>query len=196
MTTYTYIAYSSWLILILVWLPGYFVNKHTIKRPNRVSRLVAYVLIIIGWALFFSHTQCSLHGFGECTLAGIRVTPRTALFGAVGLALDLVSIAFAIWARIMLGGNWANMIALKENHKLIQGGPYAIVRHPIYTGFIFGMLGTALTIGLLTSYLGVLLNLGGVLIRIHDEEALMAHEFGQVHTAWRTRTKKFIPFIW
>jgi protein-S-isoprenylcysteine O-methyltransferase Ste14 len=116
--------------------------------------------------------------------------------GIVGLALDITGVAFAIWARITLGNNWSNAITLKENHELVQGGPYAFVRHPIYTGMFVAMLGTALTIGTVISYLGVISSLVGILIRIRDEDALMAKEFGEAHTAYRTRTKALIPFIW
>ena len=66
--------------------------------------------------------------------------------------------------------NWSNAIALKEGHELVIQGPYRIVRHPIYTGMLFSMFGVALTLGSLFSYLGVILFMIGVLIRIHDEE--------------------------
>jgi protein-S-isoprenylcysteine O-methyltransferase Ste14 len=78
----------------------------------------------------------------------------------------------------------------------VQKGPYAIIRHPIYTGLLFAALGTAVTIGRLADYIGVIFILAAILIRIHDEDALMAGQFPESHSTYRLQTKKLIPFIW
>jgi protein-S-isoprenylcysteine O-methyltransferase Ste14 len=186
---YTAIAYSSWLVLWLVWLPGYFTSKRTVDRPERGKQLVALFYIYAGFALIFSHG-----GFGS--FLGIRVTPEMHLLGQIGLGLDLVGILFAIWARWALGRNWSNVMALKEKHELVQTGPYGIVRHPIYTGMLLGVLGTAMTTGLLASYLGFICMLIGLLIRTQSEDRLMAKQFPETHPSYRQRTKKLIPLIW
>ncbi len=194
---YTQIAYWSWIAIFLVWLPGYFTGKRTIQRPNPIRRAIAYVLLIAGFMFLFSNSG-SGNSFAERFLAvpHIFVTPHTAAFGILGLIVDLIAIVFAIWARITLGRNWSNAIALKENHELVQSGPYAVVRHPIYTGLLFAALGTALTMGRLTDYIGVVLLVIAILIRIQDEDALMAEQFPGLHPAYRQRTKKLIPFVW
>jgi len=186
---YTIITFISWFILWAVWLPGYFTGKKTIQRPNKVSSYLAYAFIILGFVFLFANKKV----FG---VPYSQITPHTTALGIIGMIVDLLAVAFAIWARITLGSNWANMIALKENHQLIQSGPYAIVRHPIYTGFVFATLGISITIGRLTDYLGVFIMLIGMLIRIKDEDALMAKEFTIEHADYRKKTKKLIPFIW
>jgi len=109
----------------------------------------------------------------------------------------LAGVAFAVWARVVLGHNWSGLVMMvRDGHQLVQRGPYAIVRHPIYTGMFFAILGTALTIGTLASWLAVASGLAGILIRVDVEERLMASEFGEAHAAYRQRTRKFIPFIW
>lgn len=185
-TIYTHIAYWSWIALFIVWIPGYFTGKRTVERPNPVRRIVAMAFIIVGFGFMFSYFSFFSN----------EITPQTGALGLIGVLIDLVSVAFAIWARVTLGRNWSNAIALKEGHELIKRGPYAIVRHPIYTGLLFATLGSALTVGTATSYIGLAFLLAGVLIRIHDEDALMAREFPNEHPAYRDRVKALIPFVW
>jgi protein-S-isoprenylcysteine O-methyltransferase Ste14 len=186
---YTAIAYGSWLVLGLVWLPGYFTSKKTVARPERGKQVGAILFIWAGFALVFNPG-----GFG--TLLGIRLTLQTGLPAQMGLALDLLGVLFAIWARLTIGRNWSNIMALKEKHELVQTGPYSIVRHPIYTGMLLAVLGTAMTTGSLASYLGFICMLIGLLIRIQSEDRLMARQFPETHPAYRQRTRKLVPFIW
>lgn len=196
-SVYTITAFWSWLVLLLVWLPGYFTGKRTIRRPNPIRRSIAYAFLIIGYFFLFSYSGLmSATPQHSLPILHIQFTPQTAVFGIVGLAIDLAGIALAIWARIILGRNWSNAIALKDSHELIQHGPYALVRHPIYTGMLFATFGTALTIGRVTDYIGVLFILAAILIRIRDEDALMAEQFPESHPAYRQKTKKLFPFIW
>jgi len=129
------------------------------------------IFIIAGFAFLFSNQ-------GQWT---VQVTAQTIGLGIVGLMIDLIFVIFAISARFIIGRNWSGAIALKEGHELVQRGPYAIVRHPIYTGMLFATFGVALTLGSLSAYLGVVLLLVGMLIRIHDEDALMAQQFPSEH---------------
>jgi protein-S-isoprenylcysteine O-methyltransferase Ste14 len=76
-------------------------------------------------------------------LLGTRLVPDSAIVQWTGLIATAAGIALAIWARFMLGGNWSATVKLKQNHTLIRNGLYAVVRHPIYSGFLLAMLGTA-----------------------------------------------------
>lgn len=194
---YTIIAFWSWFALLVVWLPGYFSGKRTVRRPNKVRRSIAYVFLVIGYFFLFSYSGFSSSApQHSLAILHIQITPQISAFGIIGLVIDVFGIAFAIWARIVLGSNWSNAIALKDNHQLVQKGPYAIVRHPIYTGMLFATFGTALTIGKLTDFIGVLFIIAAILIRIQDEDALMAKEFPESHPNYKQRTKKLIPFVW
>jgi protein-S-isoprenylcysteine O-methyltransferase Ste14 len=185
----TAVAYGSWVVLMLVWLPGYFMSKRTIARPERGRQVGALVFIWAGFALIFNPG-----GWGS--FLGTRLTPRMGLPAQIGLALDLVGVLFAIWARLTIGRNWSNTMALKEKHELVQTGPYGIVRHPIYAGMSLAVLGTAMTTGSLASYLGFVCMLMGLLIRIQSEDRLMARQFPETHPAYRQRTKRLVPLIW
>ena len=83
----------------------------------------------------------------------------------LGVALAAGGIAVAFWARWHLGTNWSGMVTLKEGHQLIRTGPYRAMRHPIYTGILLALLGTAITFGEVRA-----------LARGGDRVALLLHE--------------------
>jgi len=187
---YVTIADWSWIVLAAVWLPGYFVTKPAARTPDRGRQRVTTLLLCAAFVLLLAPRIGSAVGLPAA------ITPGLAVFGPLGVALDLAEIAFAIWARITLGRNWSGAAEVKQAHELVRRGPYAVVRHPIYTGLLTAMLGTALTMGRPAAYLGVLCGVAAILMRIPHEDALMAEEFGDVHAAYRRRTKTLIPLVW
>ena len=185
---FTMVAYWSWLAIGLVWLRGYFTSKKAAGVPNLALQIPASALLVAGFTLLFNP--------GSHILSQ-QITPYTAPFGSIGLVLDLIGVGFAIWARLTLGTNWSGMVmTIKHGHELVQTGPYAIVRHPIYAGFLLAMAGTALTIGTLASYLGLAAALVALMIRVSIEENLMSEQFREDHEAYRRHTCKLIPFVW
>lgn len=182
------IIYVSWLALLLVWLPGYFTNRGNSSAPNLRLQISTSALLIIGFVLLLNPNIGGL---------GTPITPLTTLFGVAGVALELAGVAFAIWARLTLGRNWSGLVmGVKEGHELVQTGPYAIVRHPIYAGILLVIVGTALTFGTLASYLGLVAAAAALAVRVHLEEELMSAQFREGHEAYRRRTKKLVPFVW
>jgi protein-S-isoprenylcysteine O-methyltransferase Ste14 len=185
---FTIVAYWSWLAIGLVWLRGYFASKRASAIPNLALQIPASALLVAGFTLLFNPGS---------HLLSQQITPHVALLGIIGLALDLLGVAFAIWARLALGTNWSGMVmTIKQGHELVQTGPYAIVRHPIYAGFLLAMTGTALTIGTLSSYLGLAAGLAAMMMRVRIEENLMSEQFCETHEAYRRQTSKLIPFVW
>ncbi len=185
---YTILAYWSWFLLGLVWLPGYFMSKHTSDVPRRGLQIPATLLLIVGFTLLLNP------GFH---VLDMPVTPNVAPFGIIGVMLDLPGVAFAIWARLALGRNWSGIVVtMKQGHELVQTGPYAIVRHPIYMGLLLAAIGTALTKGTLAAYVGLAAIFIAFLIRVTIEEALMSEQFGETYDAYRGRTWKLVPLVW
>src|SRR5262249_9463989 len=76
-----------------------------------------------------------------------RIGARGALLPLLGPALVVAGLGLAAWARAHLGANWSSQVVVKEDHALVRDGPYRLVRHPIYTGLLIAVLGTALAIG-------------------------------------------------
>lgn len=185
----TWIAYWSWPVLFFVWFLARFNTKETIARPRIKTYLGTTALLILGFTLLFSASHP--------LLSGSILIPPVLPIRILGDVLVIFGIGFAIWARIVLGRNWSGTIAtLKKDHVLVQFGPYEYVRHPIYTGFFFAMLGTALTIGTLEAYFGVLFGLIAFLIRIPLEERIMMRQFPDQYRRYRQQVKAFLPIIW
>jgi protein-S-isoprenylcysteine O-methyltransferase Ste14 len=101
----------------------------------------------------------------------------------------------AIRARFQLGGNWSAIVAVKRGHTLVQTGPYAAVRHPIYAGLLLAMLGTAIGYGEAGGFLGVVVAFAGFLAKARSEEWFLLTEFGEDYREYRTRVRALIPFV-
>jgi len=128
------------------------------------------------------------------TYAGDLWTPSP-LVGGMLAGIVAAGLVFTLWARAELGRNWSAAVVLKEDHQLIRSGPYAIVRHPIYTGLIIMALGTVLDEGT-----AVGLPLVGALslvlwIKSRREEELMAASFPVDYPDYRRHVRAFIPYV-
>jgi len=116
------------------------------------------------------------------------------LADAVGVALCALGMGFAVWARIHLGRNWGLPMSRKANPELVTTGPYALVRHPIYTGWLLAMLGSA--VAETAVWLLPLILCGGYFLHsARREERFMAERFPQDYPAYRRRTKMLVPFL-
>jgi protein-S-isoprenylcysteine O-methyltransferase Ste14 len=113
----------------------------------------------------------------------------------IGLALTILGLGFAVWARVHLGRFWSGMVTLKKDHELIRSGPYAFVRHPIYTGLLTAAAGTALARGTLAALMA--LGLVGVAcwLKIRAEEKLLTNHFGDAYRDYRRQVAALIPFM-
>jgi protein-S-isoprenylcysteine O-methyltransferase Ste14 len=123
------------------------------------------------------------------------IAARYPVIGEVGVLLCAAGIAFAIWARHTIGRNWGMPMSLQEDHALVTTGPYAWVRHPIYTGILFALLGTALVEGMAAFLIFIISSVYFIYSAI-TEEKLMLAQFPQEYPAYMKRTKRLIPFVW
>jgi protein-S-isoprenylcysteine O-methyltransferase Ste14 len=96
---------------------------------------------------------------------------------------------------VVLGGNWSGRVTFKENHELIQRGPYRFVRHPIYSGLLLMVLGTAVVLNRAGPFLGFVIYFAALGVKLRQEEALMTRHFPETYPPYKARTKALIPFI-
>ncbi len=187
-TPFTLIVHWSWVILGLIWLAGRFTRKKTVSVPIPALQAANTVLLAAGFIFALSPRLFGL---------SMPVVPQTALSGWLGLALNLAGVTIAIWARLALGRNWSGAAAtVQEGHELVQSGPYALVRHPIYTGLLLALAGTVLTHATVSGMAGLAMVCFALIVRVRIEDRLMAQQFGAVHDAYSSRTWKLIPFVW
>jgi protein-S-isoprenylcysteine O-methyltransferase Ste14 len=167
-----------WGVFWIYWLISALVAKKGMRtgriRPPGLLVLAAFVLI----RAFGPHTL-AIHAFA-LKVAGVVVF-------ASGLSL-------AVWARIYLGRNWGMPMTLKRDPELVTSGPYRFVRHPIYSGILLGLLGTALATNLywLIAF-GVCLVFFAYSARVEEED--LTRTFPATYPGYRSRTKMLIPFV-
>ena len=124
----------------------------------------------------------------------------TRLLGVLGLIIYIAGIVFVLWARRTLGKYWglstSQQVKLLDNHQLIQDGPYAFVRHPMYSGWWAAMLGLALLYPVWAVFLMFLFSVISFFGRAQREEAALSERFGETWLKYKKRTKFIIPFLY
>lgn len=178
----------SWYTLLAVWLVGAFTAKIQARTQPLGPRLLHSFVLLVAFFLIFTSA------FDSGFLPRRFVTPSVAIAGT-GMALTVLGIAFAIWARFFLGTNWSAAPAVKEGHHLVRSGPYAIVRHPIYSGLLLAMLGTSLSIGKWRCLLGLAIVSVAWHVKSRTEERYMEEEFNGEYVRYRREVKGLIPFV-
>jgi protein-S-isoprenylcysteine O-methyltransferase Ste14 len=114
---------------------------------------------------------------------------------AVGALLTAAGLLFAVWARRHLGRNWSATVTLKEGHELVTSGPYALVRHPIYTGLLLAFAGSALALGEWRGVVAILVVFAALWRKLRLEERWMRERFGPAYASYSRRVKALVPFI-
>ncbi|MGB9335916.1 MAG: isoprenylcysteine carboxylmethyltransferase family protein [Candidatus Acidiferrales bacterium] len=134
-------------------------------RALRFGILVTtFVLLLAPWLGF--------------SILDTRAYPDSFAMRWVGAVLTTAGIGLAVSARRHLGKNWSDKVELKVDHQLIRSGPYAYMRHPIYSGVLLGVAGTALAIGMVRGGVAFCLLLSSYAIKARKEETVLAGKFG------------------
>lgn len=113
----------------------------------------------------------------------------------IGAALTLGGLLFTVWARLHIGVNWSGIVTIKQDHELITSGPYALLRHPIYTGVLLALAGSAMANGKWRGILAVVIAFLTLWRKLRLEERWMQEQFGEAYRAYSRRTAALIPFL-
>jgi protein-S-isoprenylcysteine O-methyltransferase Ste14 len=177
----------AWLTFLLVWLVSSFWAKRIAKR-ERGTPIVGRVLL--GLLAYFLLVPARHE---HLSILATEVIPETLLQAWLGAAMTCAGVAFAIWARVHIGSYWSATVALKADHQLIRSGPYARIRHPIYTGVLLAIAGSAVASDTYGGLLAVAIYTVGFWVKARKEEALLAGEFGPAFEEHRRQTGFLLP---
>src|SRR5690348_15664321 len=163
-----------WCVFLGYWFLSALRLKQTKREEPSVGRLLHIALLVIAFNLLFARSF-------EISFLATRFVPIQPAFQYAGIALTFLGVAFSIWAGYCIGENWSARVTLKVDHQLIRSGPYAYVRHPIYTGLIIACAGAALFIGQVRCVVGLLIAIVEFSRKAAKEEKLMVAEFGETY---------------
>lgn len=179
---------ALWIAFIVYWLIKSIGTKATRRVEPVASRILRGVAVLIAIVLF-STSRIPLHWLY------IQPWPAGLWSFWVGATAMVAGVLFAIWAREHLGRNWSSTVTIKEGHELITTGPYAIIRHPIYTGILAGLLGTAIALAQVRGFVAVGLIFFAYWLKLRIEEQWMRSEFGEIYVNYVNRTSALVPYL-
>jgi protein-S-isoprenylcysteine O-methyltransferase Ste14 len=182
---------GSWIFVVwTVWAFSWFAvaiwSRQTAARASFAQEAPYRIVTIIGAALLFGAFEFS------ALPSGWDVNEPLAW---AMVALIVAGFAFAWWARLHLGTLWSGTITRKEGHRIVDTGPYALVRHPIYTGLLLAGFATAIARGRWEALLGAFMFALGCWMKARQEERFLSEELGAEYAAYRKRVRMLVPYL-
>ncbi|MGD1276842.1 MAG: isoprenylcysteine carboxylmethyltransferase family protein [Tepidisphaeraceae bacterium] len=185
---YSYLIPAMWIGYLAYWWAMSRNVKVTERRESVPSRLVRIVLLACAVTLLW-HPRVPISVLGE------RFLSLRAVWFWIGSAVTAGGLLLGVWARRHLGRNWSQAVTVKEDHELVTSGPYALVRHPIYTGLLLAFLGSAVARGEWCGLLAVALVFVALWRKLRLEEKWMSEQFGKSYEAYSRRVAALVPYV-
>ena len=180
------VSFLPWVAFSMYWEWQSKNSAPALRSESKASRAVHVVLTNLALLLIFWPIKSLSH----------RFLPDGLTMKLIGITADGGGVTLAIWARRILGRNWSGEITIKEDHELIRTGPYATVRHPIYSGLLAMYAGTAIVSGQMHALLGLLLGVIAYLRKTRMEERNLVDAFGPRYDVYREETWAIVPGLY
>lgn len=177
-----------WIAFLLYWrirAVGTKTTQHSELAASGILRALAFLIVIV----LLSTTRIPLPWLYR------QLWPTGIWPFWIGAAVTVGGLLFAVWARQYLGRNWSSSVAIKQGHELITTGPYALVRHPIYTGILTGFLGTAIAVSQVRGFIGFALMFLVLWLKLRTEEEWMRSQFGETYATYARQTATLVPYL-
>lgn len=191
-----YFIYVPWALWFVSWFLASGWSNVTVRRPSLQREALYRVFQILGFVFlltFSEYTPGGREGPFDMLFKPLWLTPD--LVGWVMVLVAIGGFAFCWWARLHLGRLWSASVTRKEGHRVVDRGPYAIVRHPIYTGLLIAAIGTAVIKATPIAFVGVVLMTIAFVIKGRLEENFLREELGAAdYDAYRKRVPMLVPF--
>jgi len=190
MTMFRWIILAAWIVFVVFWAIAAASAKRNLAgtpwRTQTLARLAIAALALVALRVpLLSHELRAVRDYQY----------HSVTLGIIGAALAVVGVGLAVLARTYLGRNWGMPMSHKEDPELVTAGPYAFVRHPIYTGITLMMLGSTIG-GSILWLLPLVLALPYFVYSARREEALMRAQFPESYPSYMRRTWMLLPFVW
>ena len=180
---------TLWFVWWISWLAAAAWSDRPVKRPPRRQQIIYRVLAAIGAILLFG-----LFRHAPSTEYLLWETPRAIAWVMVTIAC--IGLLGTWWARIHLGRLWSSSVGRKADHRVVDTGPYSLVRHPIYSGITLASIATAAMRGTVVAWLGVAVMTLGWYVKARMEEEFLRAELGKdAYEAYARRVPMLIPFL-
>jgi protein-S-isoprenylcysteine O-methyltransferase Ste14 len=179
---------ALWVVYFLYWQ----VAARGAKSNERVEPLVSRIVRAVTIPFVFVFLMFPRLPIPVLYRTYLSETNWTAWFW-IGAVVSVLGLGFAIWARVYLGSNWSSSVTIKRDHELITGGPYGLVRHPIYTGLLTGFLGTAIAIAQVRGLVAFAFLFAMLWFKLRLEERWMRLQFGEVYEQYAQRVPALVP---
>jgi protein-S-isoprenylcysteine O-methyltransferase Ste14 len=176
---------ACWAVFVVTWAIAALFVKRTVERSWSGGRLL---LIGVGALVYWIARNPERLGAQQLWTP----TPSIEWLAAT---IVLFGLCVTLWARLTLGRNWSGSVTFKQDHELIERGPYRYVRHPIYTGLLMMALGTALLNARSSRFVVCGILLVGLWLKLRAEEQLLTRHFPEAYPRYRQRVRALIPFV-
>jgi len=187
----TLIIIYLWDAFWIYWILAAIYTRLKVKKETNgqkfMQRSIHLTFVVIAFIMtFFQFKNVFLYN---------EILPHNPPIEYIGMMILILSLLFAIWARITLGKNWSGAIQKVEGQRLIHSGPYRYIRNPIYTGIVFGFFGTFVSFGTLGSLLGFCIILIAYIAKINKEQKFLIIEFEEEYRVYIKESWALIPYI-
>jgi protein-S-isoprenylcysteine O-methyltransferase Ste14 len=179
---------AVWIAFIVYWRIKAAATKTNQRREPDAAGILRALTFVIVIALL-SIPRIPLHWLYR------QLWPSGIWPFWIGAVVTVVGLLFAVWARHHLASNWSSAVTIKQGHELITTGPYALVRHPIYTGILTGFLGTAIALSQVRGVIGFVLIFLVLWAKLRTEEEWMRSQFGETYATYAHQTAALVPYL-
>jgi protein-S-isoprenylcysteine O-methyltransferase Ste14 len=177
-----------WILFVVYWQIKSAKTKTTQRLEPVASRIVRVFIYLCAIVLFLT-TRLPLPWL-YLQLWPVGLWPFW-----LGAAVTIAGLLFAVWAREHLGRNWSRSVTIKQGHELITTGPYAVVRHPIYTGALTGFLGMAIAVSQVRGFIALVLMFLALWMKLRMEEQWLRSQFGEAYSIYAHQTAALLPYL-
>jgi protein-S-isoprenylcysteine O-methyltransferase Ste14 len=181
------------MLLWFGWLTYWYIAAGDAKGDARVESPLSRLSHEL--PLYAAMVVMLLTADGEA-LQALRFLPQRIGTYGLGLLLTALGLGLTVWARVHLGVNWSVSVAHKHEHQLVRTGPYARVRHPIYSGLVLAFLGALVARGDLGALLACALGTLSLVMKLRREEHWMREVFGEAYSEYGADVPALFPRWW